>query len=375
MNIQNYQIQNRDIVVDIKKRGYQKRETIKHVLEKFDYSDFVGWNAVFFGKTGSGKTHYMLHVLDQIKDYFPRVFVICPNYEVIQSTYSKIVPRVLIYETLTSSFLEEIYEAQGIYSEKYDLVNNINNLEELLEYIPDPNAIKIYREKKTTWECKLYNSPIEEKKELMEEIKIKKIELLKAMLASNKDYIFENSVISEEQEIILNNLYFDPNTLIIFDDAINELRPIASSKSKEGQPNILHNFFSKGRHKHITHFYCFQDHNIINIIKLNIKIAIFCDKEIATHILTKEQYIDASPDCKKKMGDIIEKVMQNPNGKKSYRVLIKFERDANYYWDRAPKHLEDFRLCSDIVWDYCELIQTERQNNLANAVGRKKKFI
>jgi hypothetical protein len=141
----------------------------------------------------------------------------------------------------------------------------------------------------------------------------------------------------------------------VFDDTITEIKQLIVQGRHEGN-EIVPNFFFRGRHFDITHFYCFQEASKLDSgIRNNAFHSIFTKKatalgffELKANNFGKEEIAEARA--------VIEAVLTDPDelGNKNYKKLV-YNREGDIKWQYLIAELHDeFRMCSTHAWKFYE---------------------
>lgn len=318
---------------------------------------------MFYGASGSGKSTVIKDFMFSMKHLFPRVIIFSPTAE-LTADYKGLVPDCLIYETITLDNLSNILSIQQEASEVYKISNNIEILKKLFRRIESPPK----RERITRIEtikqsainqAKLLDNPSERKKaedEVMESYQKALIENYKSMISEN-DAFLKKSDLTEEEERVLRFINYIPDILVIFDDAATELKTLVRKGKKENN-NVIHDFFFKGRHFNITHFYSFQDDsNLDTDIKKNAFISIFTTEQVANAFFNRSAN-NFNKDFIWKAHNCAAKVFKEDDEKSKHHrklVYIRLENSLKYY---TASICGDFKMCSETVWKYCGIAES-----------------
>lgn len=319
---------------------------------------------MFYGASGSGKSTIIKDFMFSMKHLFPRVVIFSPTAE-LTADYKGMVPDCLIYETITLENLSSILSIQQEASEVYKISNNVEILKKLFRRIESPpkreriTKIETIRQSALN-QTKLLENPSEKKKiedEIMESYQKALIENYKSMISENIEFL-KKSELTEEEERVLKFINYIPDILVIFDDAATEIKALVR-KGKKDNNNVIADFFFKGRHFNITHFYSFQDDsNLDTEIKKNAFISIFTTEQVANAFFGRASN-NFNKDLVWKAQLCASKVFKEDDEKiKSHRklVYIRLDNSLKYYTANMCGH---FKMCSESVWKYCEIAESD----------------
>ncbi len=318
---------------------------------------------LFFGDSGSGKTFLINHFMYLMRNCFPIVEVFCPTNSQNQS-YAGTIPPGMIHERVLLSDVRSIYDRQKIASSIAKIAKNPATLHKLFVRVITPISKEQYiriraGHEKEYAEIDRDNSLSQgQKKTARETAKDRhNIELRKFY----RTHIGENIKrfngfrdLDEDEHIALKYRNFNPNMLAIFDDAMTEIKSMLAQGKKEHNDTISE-FFYRGRHADVTHWYVFQDDNHLDTgIRTNAFITIFTCAKLALSYFTKasnkfskEEQAEATAI----IGAILPKY--NPDGSPNYKKLV-YNREAvdKFSYIQADDHGE-FRMGSELVWKFC----------------------
>ena len=164
--------------------------------------------------------------------------------------------------------------------------------------------------------------------------------------------------LDDDERYTLKYLDLNPRILVIFDDAMMEIFNMLS-EGKKNHDYTLKNFFFKGRHSMITHFYAFQDDTKIDPdMRKNTHINIFTDPNCAFTFF-KRGSNGFGKIIQKQSETIIDEVFGN--GKK-YESLIFIKKYGDpWFVQKADLH-DDFEMCERNIREFCKKIERKERH-------------
>lgn len=363
------------IHVVVKMRGHQD---VAIDVPRFKKSATLMLNksAIFYGSSGTGKTILMKDFMFLMRKLFPIVFVFAPtNYE--KNDFAKILPSPLIYEDFGIDDIRRIYLRQREAARHYNNANKIDVLRNLFSRIADKKSqqfidrLELLREKAQQKIEETYSTDLAVRREKLEEINdlfhAKITQFYKQIIKARVNYI-DRSTLSVDERAAIKFINFISRLLIMFDDAGTELISLikadsntkATKKVKEAgdtqNGEVIKNFFFKGRHSHMTHWYAFQeDTNLDTGIRRGAFYSFFTDKQTALAFFNKSGNGFTAVE-KRQSEAIINAVFSDAAPKWAKLVYVKLEK--KFYYIVADQH-EDFEMCSQLTRRYCTQITSK----------------
>jgi len=303
-----------------------------------DYAEFfMGAVAIFYGPRKSGKTTTVKNIMFHLQREFGFIWLYSPNHK-LNNDFGTIVPKPLIHTTLNINKLKIILSRQTKLVEKYQLsTSKLDKMYELTKEEDSDDKLKILE--------KAFSHDMEKVNKLKTKYKRK-------IVKKNSYMITDKSLLC-----YCENLFINPNILVILDDASMELSSLLEAKDNDTK-DTLRNIFFEGRHKRITIFFII--HDVTSILppkyRKNSDIHIFCDKEMvhswfgcASHTIDKE--------TKKKAYAIANTIFKDRNNKS--RKLIFHKGLRKYFYMDTVYDLPKFEMCSGILKRYCDSIEKQ----------------
>ncbi len=324
-------------------------------------------SVVFYGASGTGKTKCIYDLVFRMKEHLPKVFVFAPTNE-DKHDFDEMIPNLLIYEKFDCSDIKKIYMAQQASASTYNRANNIRILRGLFNKLAGSNEITYINKLDSEHNAKLKNIKGEEPNKEMENYindyyKTKKIKYFKKIIEERYKKLGKN--ITEDEAYCITYRYFNPRILVIFDDAINEIRSLMRNK-KDG--SVITDFFFKGRWAYITHFYAFQDEaNLDTGLKKNGYFSIFTDANMARGFFTRVSMMFGPQDKARAMAaiDAIFPSSKDDTEKKYNKLVFARMEENRFQYTRAD-NTPKFRMCDPIIWKYCEIVAKKQNESAEN---------
>jgi hypothetical protein len=349
---------------------------------------FLNKSVIFYGPSGSGKTYAIYHFMYIMRKLFPTCFVFAPT-EGEKGDFSKHVPFPLIYEEFGINEIRNIYLRQKSATSVYNAANDLEILNGLFLKVANSHA-KRYLKKIMSLKHVVKNKVNETKDADVRKAKLEELEdifkrnvinFYKSVIGPHAKKLMLMDKLSEKEKYALRFLYFNPKTLVIFDDSTTELleiikegkRKVRGENSKDNE--IIKHFYFKGRWANITHFYSFHDDGHLDTdIRKNAFYSIFCEKQVALSYFQRSANNFGSAD-KKRAEAIISMIfsetrMNDPNTKHTKLVYCRPEKKFYYFIaDRVPKK---FMMCAKHVQKYCSRVERKGSSMDMNNPFAKK---
>lgn len=336
---------------------------------KLNPEQLINRGIILYGPTGSGKTRIIREFMSITKRYFPIVIVFAPT-NMEKHDYDNLVPKQLIHEDLKLDYIQEIYNRQRSTTEIYNNSNNLNILNKLFMKVANIKNRQYYDKllsfkKNSISEVDRKIDDSEQRRQKLEEIESifekKLISFYKGIINANIDKL-KKMDLSQEEKYAIRYRNLNPRMLIIFDDAFTEvMQVINEGKKKKNQ--VIENFFFKGRHANISHWYAFQDDNRLNSeIRKNAHLSIFTDIQVALSYFTRAA--NSFPMSEKKKAETVINTIFSRDHAPEHAKLIYNRLDKNkfYYIVAGDYKDEDVQMCSSTVREYCQKISARNDN-------------
>jgi hypothetical protein len=245
-----------------------------------DISSLLHGVSVIYGKTGSGKSTVVKHLMYILKQAIEVCFVVSPS-EPSNSNYSDMIDSPMIhYSVAGGDLLKNILSWQEMRSSLYKKTTDNIILKSLYNKIPNQDVdAKIL---KITSRMNSVVSVISNNKVQEEKVKSDFGELItkiyKLYLTDNKHLLKQKTIydsLTKAERYVVEYIDINPNLLLILDDCAAELKPFFN---KETFRTIFYNC----RHSFITVILCCQDDtDLPTNLRKNAKLTIFTDPIVA----------------------------------------------------------------------------------------------
>lgn len=318
-------------------------------------------SVIFYGGSGSGKTFLINHFLYHMRNVFPMVEIFAPTNDQNHS-YDGKVPNILIFTKFGLEHIRNTYARQQFASSVYDIARQVPILHNIFLRVQTPITRDVLARKKACHAKELSEletstlSPSQKKAEREAMTSRHKDELItfyKEQIDLNISKLVGRSDLSEEEQIAIQYRNLVPNLLNVFDDTATEMKQLLAL-GKQQRNDTISDYFFKGRHAHITHFYVFQDDaKLDSAIRKNAFYSIFTSKQTALGFF-KRAANDFTADFQAQACAVIEAVLYpfNEDGTVNHKKLV-FDRVAQKFMYVIAEDHEDFRMCSEAVWKFC----------------------
>lgn len=351
-----------------KARGFPEEDILIPLYDKSPYN-FLNKSGIFYGLSGTGKTVLINDFMYRMKGLFPKVVVFAPTNQE-KHDYDGIVPTPLIYEDFTLDHIKELYSHQRAAANVYNNANNLKVLNGLFNKVATRKShlhldrLLNMKDRAMADIDKNYKDPGQRKtkrEEIKDLIREKLIAFYKSIIKPHKSKFVGNKSLTEKESLAIKYLDYNPHILVIFDDAMKEIIALIKEGKKKND-DIVGNFFFKGRHAKITHFYAFQDDGGVDpAIRKNAFVSFFTSKNVALHFFGAAANNFTAYE-KKKSATIIEEVFAHANEDEhplEHAKLVYMRDNKNpYQYTIADVH-DAFRMCSEGVRAFCRKIMRD----------------
>lgn len=367
---------NNDREIEIIGRGSVKSHTVtlKWMWDHINIRDFINKGTIFYGTTETGKTVFIYDLMYKMKHIFHKVLVFAPTNEE-KHDFDGVVPTPFIYESFGLEDIENVYNYQKAITNVYEIANTQEFLLSLFSKvasIEERNIMtmiigKMNQEIEVINRSKIAGSKRKAKEEIEEKYAQGIKCVAKKCIRRMKSHLLTMNL-SDDEKYTLKYLDLNPHILVIFDDAMMEIYEMIR-EGKKNHNHVIKNFFFKGRHAKITHFYAFQDDTKIDPdMRKNAHISIFTDPNCA-HTFFGRKANGFGKILQKQAETIIDEVFDN-GGK--YEKLIFIKKFGNPWFVQQADLHDDFEMCERNVREYCRRIERkERHIDMNNPFMKK----
>jgi hypothetical protein len=330
---------------------------------QFNENDFVRRACIWYGGTKGGKSFHMNYCISKIKHLFARVVVFCPT-NLMNNEYTHKINNALIHKELTEKNILQTIRAQIEIAEMYRFVNRLDVAEKVFEIAgsdSQKSKLKSARQRLEEFKSDIENGsdspPMKMKKvtDVTNKFNAKLVDYIRACLLLIRNTISLESL-DEDGRTFIKYMDINPNTLFVFDDCQEEMKPILKKTSSDAA-KALRNLFTKGRHYFVTHFYTFQDDKAIEpFLRSNASVSILTNKNLACGFITRQSNQIQKPDQKFGLA-LCESIFTG--NEDDFRKLIYFKDNSgnDMFQYHTAQDCGIYLTGSVVVNEYCDKIQ------------------
>lgn len=332
---------------------------------------FLNTSVILYGGSGSGKTNTSRFLIKLLSDSIPLIFCFCPTNS-INKMYTNVLPDHCIYEEIDYKKILDIYYWQEKRKRFYLEINNLENLTRIMTKLGLQNVISSVHNKslparKAREEIlrKKMGNYLEDAEKIESAINKHACESYKIAIQqyinsgqSNPSFRLGDKL-DELEARIANNLYLNPNIMIIFDDCTSELEQVIKDSEKEKDPKnrgIIKNLFTKGRHFSMTIIVCSHSPPALKTeIRNNARYSILGSKAVALSFLGNTLKNDKSA------APVIKAMFDPSYNPNKYTKIMYDNIDQKWYHITAPNMVNvKVVACSPVLRKYCEWRDTKK---------------
>lgn len=361
-------IKDDNIKVTFRYRGYPVEEIVIPKFKK-NIDAIINKGIILYGPTETGKTRILRDFMHLTKLYFPIVFAFAPT-NAEKHDYDAIIPKSLVFGEFELNNIKDIYLRQRSMTEIYNNANNLKILHSLFSKVASHKNkhflkkllnVKKQMIKKSERSCETLVEKKNKRDNVEEMFKTKLIRFYKYVIGP-KVKILQSMELSQEEKYALIYRNLNPRVLIIFDDALTEVMSLLKEGKKQ-KDESLKNFFFKGRHANITHWYAFQDDNRLDSeIRKGAHISVFTGKQVALAYFTRPAN-NFSLLEKKKAEIIINTIFSEETAHKHTKLIYsRLDRNKFQYIVADEYADDDIQMCSKIVRKLCKKSEKKGEN-------------
>lgn len=312
-----------------------------------DVNNIIDKLTVIYGRSGSGKTTIIKHIMHELLRYIEVCFIISPS-EPQNQSYAGVVDPPMIHYTLSEELIEKIFAWQEMRVSLFRQTEHIPSLKNIYRFHPDETVTaklsKISKTKADTL-SKIDNEI--DNKRIGSQYDSLSIKIYKSYLTINKskfkDTVIYDKLTSKEKEI-LTYIDINPKMLLIFDDCAADAKPYFKRP-------VFVNLAYRGRHCMMTILYsCQDDTDLPTNIRKNARQSIFAKNVVAMANFERASN-QFSKSIKETAKDVINTVFDQ---NMEHRKLV-FGDDEEFYHFTA-KEFPAFRFGSKILYTLCEKV-------------------
>lgn len=182
---------------------------------------FINKSCAIYGRSGSGKTVIIKHILFLVRDYNP-VTIVFSLSEKNNNTYSKaLVPRCLVHDSVTPEAICAIAERQTHARKIYERANKISILDMLFARVANEQQRQARAEMQRIFDEIASQRPIDEETE--NKFNDRVISFIHGVIIPRMAEL-SRADLSEEEKFSLQWCQFNPRVTIVFDDCSTDLQ-------------------------------------------------------------------------------------------------------------------------------------------------------
>ena len=335
---------------------------------------------LLYGKTGSGKTAIIDHILYALSKHIDQIIVICPSEET-NGSYSGKVPQACIHSRLyladpskkkdteiecAKRYLRDLMSRQEALNSSCMRANKMATITKLFDRIDQRlrsgarddllkvDRIKVAHEKLIKNNKKLSAASISDNYEKLERsCNTAKCKIMKYYIDKDITYLkdlMENGELSKDEIICIEYKDVNPHMLLLFDDYAANIKNL--SKTEE-----FTQLFYRGRHYGITLIFACQDDTDLNAnIRKQAFYSIFTMANVAEANFTREsnRYSHETKELTKLAIPEIFREM--------HRKIVHTANDDKIYHFKAQYPIPSFKFGSPALWKLCEALEEQDES-------------
>lgn len=324
---------------------------------------------ILYGPSGSGKSTLIQHILNTLKDVIP-LAICCNPTASLNGDYNNIIPDQCIYDDVTKTLMQKVFQRQSNVMAMYDLVRDIKHVKPLYKLIATNESnvkidklTSIYQKGcaniKDTYDDDDIESTIDEFK-----IKYNKklVKIMRSCIIGDMARL-QSHTLTDMQKTLLSNFCINPAILLLIDDCM-------SSVGEWSKLEETKKLFYQGRHYFVSTLISAQsDTSIPPSFRLNAHISLFTTQTVVNTYINKASS-GIAPDERKMISKIAETVFAasedrtRPNYKKLaiFGQIIKCDSRIQYLIGNPKKK----RFGSAAFWIMCDRMKREQTSTVSS---------
>jgi hypothetical protein len=328
-------------------------------------SDYIEQNIILYGESGSGKTVLIREIMYIVKDDIPNIIIISPT-ENSNKSYSGLVPKSCIKESISVEELKGLYARQVEAKKTYLLVNDIDKLGKLF------HKCAVAKEKHALDRIRMHFhqkidrikgeiTAIEDQKMMINKLNELKFEAIKTLykkvIEKNKRNLLRCKLTDDEKRIII-YLKFNHKIMIIFDD-------YSASAKQWAKDETVKKILFQGRHEGITFVIGIHNFTLLDTdIRTNAHLSIFASSTSANRYFSSSA--NGFSRRERDEAELIINGLWKKNDEKNYKKLV-YQRNASdkFKYTIADIH-DNFQFGSPYMWKFCAFLEKEEDMTFSN---------
>lgn len=343
-----------------------------------DYQIYLDQSTILYGAGGTGKSTVVAEILYLLKDHVPNITAFVPSNEANEA-FTGIIPASMIHRELEREKLEDIFEKQ---EEKMKLYNEVNRLENLRSIFNKVKNIETMRNdyNKTMSSISQLDASIKQyitrtkNSDIPSSVKSDVVKAAQKTYDDNVVGLYKKCISKHQASLmvilddkadqtIVKFINLNPRLIILFDDCIEQINAISGKIKKNGitRNSVMDTIFFRGRHALITLIVTTQsDVKVLPPLRKNAYLSVFTDEE------SSGSYIDNKANnlskTKRAFAHTASEVVFASHNKKKHTKFCHYrlnDENSEFSYTIANRHNGDFRMCSDVLWTYCEKLEVQ----------------
>jgi hypothetical protein len=315
--------------------------TVEHFLNK---------TTVIYGKSGSGKTFIIKHILYLLRDHVPFPFIFSASEKNNGNYSTKIVPRNLIFDEIDGSILEGIATLQTKKKQLYQIATRLDVMKRLMKRVASSAELTVIIEFERVRDEMTAKAPFSDTEEALFKSQI--VGFISKVYEQRMDALLQlkaQGELDKEECFTLEWFKFNPRIIIVFDDCSTDLSKLKTCAT------VLEQIF-QGRHMNCTTIIGIHDDAMLSPgMRNNVNNSIFTDS------LTARRWIDKGKFGKENRTELVgysDQIRENTDPFTKFwfsggmPALVEF-----------PKH-EPFDATCESVRQFCQLCAPKKSNSI-----------
>ena len=185
---------------------------------------FINTSCAIYGRSGSGKSKIIQHILYLLRDSNPTTVVFSMSEGRNHAYSDAMVPRILVHDRVSEEVIQEIAEKQTRKKKIYDRANNIQTLDSLFARVATEQQRLVRAEMQRAFDEVASQRPIDEitRNKFTDML----ISFFHRVLDPMESRLRRVSDLSDNERFAVEWFQFNPRITIVFDDCSTELQKL-----------------------------------------------------------------------------------------------------------------------------------------------------
>lgn len=309
-----------------------------------DYKWFLNKSCIIYGRSGSGKSHIIKHILYLLRAHVPTTIAFSMS-EKNNSNYSRaMIPRCLVLDNVTREAVHSIAQRQNRARLIYERAHNTDILRDLFVRVATQKQQDQADQLRATYDEIATKYTISDA--LDAQYKTSLCNLYGSVIDRAQ---FDEADLSDDELFAIKWHNFNPNITVVFDDCSTDLAKL------KGCADVLEQIF-QGRHYFCTSIIALHNESmVLPAMRSNVGLSLFTDQQTA-----RQWAMRPTNGFQKSKRDILVQYADRvcvtpPHTKMVYR-------DDAPYLVSIPTHT-DFSAVSQSVRDFCASVARNDQRS------------